>query len=105
MAVRETLGALILTCAFCPALAQQTQQAAHAPGSPAPQTLAASEQPANVLAAQIRLQGFACDKPLGAKQDVKRSRPDHAVWVLRCSNATYRVSRFPDMAATVIPVR
>jgi hypothetical protein len=27
------------------------------------------------------------------------------VWVLKCSNATYRVSRFPDMAAKVEPLR
>ncbi|MFQ3456432.1 hypothetical protein PMN64_24425 [Bradyrhizobium sp. UFLA01-814] len=62
------------------------------------------ETPQNVLAAQIRLQGFACDKALGATRDVKRSRPDRDVWVLKCSNATYRVSRAPDMAATVEPL-
>ena len=62
------------------------------------------ETPQNMLAAQIRLQGFACDKALGATQDVKRSRPDHDVWVLKCSNATYRVSRPPDMAAKVEPL-
>jgi hypothetical protein len=66
---------------------------------------AAGEAPQNVLAAQIRLQGFACDKSLGAVQDRKRSKPDHPVWVLKCSNATYRVSRFPDMAAKVEPLR
>ncbi len=57
------------------------------------------------LAAQIRLQGFACDKPLGAVQDKKRSRPDHGVWTLKCSNATYRVSRAPDLAAKVEPLK
>lgn len=66
---------------------------------------AAGEAPQNVLAAQIRLQGFACEKSLGAVQDRKRSKPDHPVWVLKCSNATYRVSRFPDMAAKVEPLR
>jgi len=66
---------------------------------------AVTETPKGTLAAQIRMQGFVCDKPLGAVRDKKRSRPDHAVWVLRCSNATYRVSRAPDMAATVEPVR
>ena len=67
-------------------------------GSPAQ---AAGEAPKDVLAAQIRLQGVACDKPLSAVRDAKRSKPDHAVWVLKCSNATYRVSRIPDMAAKV----
>jgi len=71
-------------------------------GSPA---RAAGETPQDVLAAQIRLQGYACDKSLGAVRDRKRSKPDHAVWVLRCSNATYRVSRFPDMAAKVEPLQ
>ena len=63
------------------------------------------ETPGDMLAAQIRLQGFVCDKALGAHQDSKRSRPDHAVWVLKCSNASYRVSRAPDMAARVEPLQ
>lgn len=62
---------------------------------------AAEETPQGMLAAQIRMQGFACDKPLSAVKDAKRSKPDHGVWVLKCSNATYRISRFPDMAAKV----
>jgi hypothetical protein len=71
-------------------------------GSPA---RAAGETPQDVLAAQIRLQGYACDKSLGAVRDRKRSKPDHPVWVLRCSNATYRIGRFPDMAAKVERLR
>jgi hypothetical protein len=66
---------------------------------------AAAETPQSMLSAQIRTQGFACDKALGATRDKRRSRPDHEVWVLRCSNATYRVSRAPDMAARVEPLR
>ncbi|MBR0782539.1 hypothetical protein [Bradyrhizobium iriomotense] len=58
-----------------------------------------------MLAAQIRSQGFTCDKPLGATKDAARSRADHGVWVLRCSNASYRVSRWPDMPAKVEPLR
>lgn len=63
------------------------------------------ETPQDVIAAQIRLQGFSCDKPLGAKRDAKRSRADRAVWILKCSNATYRVTRAPDMAANVEQLR
>ena len=66
---------------------------------------AAEESIQGMLAAQIRSQGFVCDKPLGATKDAKRSRPDHIVWVLKCSNASYRVGRAPDMAATVEPLR
>lgn len=66
---------------------------------------AAQENVQSMLAAQIRLQGFVCDKAIGATKDAKRSRPDYAVWVLNCGNARYRVSRAPDMAAKVEPLR
>ena len=66
---------------------------------------AKAETVPDILAAQIRIQGYACDKAVSAVQDKKRSRPDHDVWVLKCSNATYRVSRFPDMAAKVETLR
>lgn len=82
------LTACILLAGFSPSRAQS-----------------AGEMPQDVLAAQIRMQGFVCDKPLGAAKDTKRSKPDHAVWILRCGNATYRVSRAPDMAAKVEPLR
>jgi hypothetical protein len=71
-------------------------------GSPAQ---AAGDSPRDVLAAQIRIQGVACDKPLSAVRDVKRSRPDYAVWILKCSNAIYRIGRAPDMAAQVEQLR
>jgi hypothetical protein len=64
----------------------------------------AAERPQTMLSAQIRTQGFTCDKALGATRDKKRSRPDRAVWVLKCTNATYRVTRTPDMAAKVEPL-
>ena len=66
-----------------------------------PSVEAAEETPKDMLAAQIRLQGVACAKPLSAVKDAKRSKPDHEVWVLKCSNATYRISRAPDMAAKI----
>jgi hypothetical protein len=66
---------------------------------------AAGETPKDVLAAQIRMQGVACDKSLRAARDAKRSKPDHAVWILKCGNAAYRISRFPDMAAQVEQLR
>jgi hypothetical protein len=53
------------------------------------------------LAAQIRTQGFACDNPLEATRDAKLSKPNYAVWVLKCENATYRISRYPNLAAKV----
>jgi hypothetical protein len=62
---------------------------------------AAGESPKDVIAAQIRIQGFACDHALRAVLDKRRSKPDHEVWVLKCDNATYRYSRYPDLAAKV----
>ena len=66
-----------------------------------PVARAAGESPMDVIAAQIRLQGFACDHPTKAVLDKKKSRADHEVWVLTCENATYRFSRYPDMGAKV----
>jgi hypothetical protein len=66
---------------------------------------AAGETLQGMLATQIRMQGVACDKSLSAVRDAKRSKPDHGVWVLKCSNATYRISRIPDMAAKVERLR
>jgi hypothetical protein len=57
------------------------------------------------IAAQVRIQGFACDQPIRAVLDKRRSRADHEVWVLTCKNATYRFSRYPDMAAKVEALR
>jgi hypothetical protein len=65
----------------------------------------AQETVQSMLAAQVRTQGFVCDKALGAAKDTKRSKPDRPVYVLKCSNANYRVSRVPDMAAKVEVVR
>jgi hypothetical protein len=62
---------------------------------------AAGEAPKDTIAAQIRMQGFACDKPQSAVKDAKRSKPDEAVWVLKCGNAAYRIRLIPDMAAKV----
>jgi hypothetical protein len=56
---------------------------------------------ASVLAAQIRSQGFACDVAQKATRDAKLSKPDYEVWVLTCKNATYRIGRYPDLAAKV----
>jgi hypothetical protein len=55
----------------------------------------------NVLAAQLRDQGYACDQPQSAERDVQASTPDEAVWVVQCENAKYRMRLVPDMAAKV----
>ena len=66
---------------------------------------AAGEAPKDVLAAQVRTQGVTCDNPQRAVRDAKRSKPDYEVWILTCQNATYRVSRYPDLAAKIVRLR
>src|SRR5262249_9640584 len=61
----------------------------------------AEEAPAESLAAQLRRQGHRCEGPVGAERDAGRSKPDEAVWVVRCANATYRMRLVPHMAAQV----
>jgi len=63
--------------------------------------VAQPEMPADSIAAQIRLQGHRCEAPLSATRNTELSRPNEAVWVLKCANATYRVRLMPNMAAGV----
>jgi hypothetical protein len=60
-----------------------------------------AQTPADDVAAQVRAQGYQCDQPVTAKRDVRLSRPDSAVWILKCHNVTFRVRLDPDMAAHV----
>jgi hypothetical protein len=70
-------------------------------GPTLPPAHAAEETPAETLAIQIRKQGYPCEKPVSAERDAERSKPDEAVWVLKCGNARYRMRLIPDMAAKV----
>src|SRR5262249_46633855 len=46
---------------------------------------------AEIVAAQIRTQGYACAEPVAAERDRAASVPNETVWVLSCGNARYRV--------------
>jgi len=59
------------------------------------------EVPAEVIAVQIRRQGFACKLPVSAKHDTENSTPGEAAWLLQCATEKYRVRLIPDMAAKV----
>ena len=59
------------------------------------------EDPTDIIAAQIRAQGYACDNPKGAKRDPDLSQGEDTGWILDCGDATYKVKLVPDMAATV----
>ena len=64
-------------------------------------TASAQEDPTNIVADQIRAQGYKCDSPHSAKRDAQASKPDEAVWVLQCESGSYRVRLVPDMAAKI----
>ena len=61
----------------------------------------AQEAPKEVVASQIRSQGYGCDSPQNAKRDVAASKAHEVVWMLDCQNASYRVTFIPNMAAKV----
>jgi hypothetical protein len=61
----------------------------------------AQEDPTNIVADQIRAQGYQCDSPQSATRDAQASKPDEAVWILQCESGSYRVRLIPDMAAKV----
>jgi hypothetical protein len=64
--------------------------------------VSAQEATKDDLAAQIRQQGYRCHKAINAHRDRARSRPDEAVWTLKCDKGdVYRLRLIPDMAARV----
>jgi hypothetical protein len=65
----------------------------------------AQESPKDIIAAHIRMQGYACEKPISAERDQSLSMPNEAVWLLKCENHSYQVRLIPDMAAKVSPVK
>jgi hypothetical protein len=60
-----------------------------------------AQTPTDDVAAQVRAQGYRCDQPVSAKREVRLSKPDSAVWILKCNKVTFRVRLDPDMAARV----
>ena len=50
------------------------------------------------------MQGFACENPVSAEHDRGSSKPNEAVWLLKCEKHSYRVRLVPDMAANVTPM-
>jgi hypothetical protein len=65
------------------------------------QSAFAQDTAKGLLAIQARSQGYVCNSPVSAKRDKKLSRPDAAVWILRCEHNSYKMRLTPDMAARV----
>jgi hypothetical protein len=61
----------------------------------------AQQEAKDIIAAQIRSQGYACDHPARATRDAAASKPYGVVWRLTCENSTYRVTLVPNLAAKV----
>ena len=59
------------------------------------------ENAAQIIAVQIRKQGYKCGKAKNAKRDTKASKPNVPVWILSCDNARYRVHVFGNLADKV----
>jgi ribosomal protein S12 len=55
----------------------------------------------DIIAVQIRKQGFECKNPESATRDPAASKPDDAAWILTCEGVTYKVVLVPNMAAKV----
>ncbi|AHB48441.1 hypothetical protein W911_08605 [Hyphomicrobium nitrativorans NL23] len=55
----------------------------------------------DVIAVQLRKQGFECKNPESAEREKHDSKPDEAVWLLTCEGARYKVQLIPKMAAKV----
>ena len=55
------------------------------------------ETPAEIIAVQIRKQGYTCGKAEKAERDVEASKPNVPVWILTCDNARYRVHVFGNL--------
>lgn len=62
--------------------------------------IAAEPAPKNIIAAQIRKQGFTCNKALGARPDSTHPKKSGG-WVLTCRDATYHIHLVPHRAAEV----
>ena len=52
-----------------------------------------------LVAVQVRQQGFACAEPVSAKRDLYVDT--NVVWTLTCADGRYRVRLIPDQAADV----
>ncbi len=59
------------------------------------------ETDAEIIAVQIRKQGYKCGKAEKAERDVEASKPNVPVWILTCDNARYRVHVFGGLADKV----
>lgn len=61
---------------------------------------AGDEVPKEIIAVQLRKQGFPCTNPESATRSADQ-KTDDQVWILKCEEARYRVMLVPKQAAKV----
>jgi hypothetical protein len=59
---------------------------------------------AAIVADQVRIQGFPCQRPVTAVRLDAESVPNETAYLLKCGAVTYRVLLIPDQAARVAKV-
>jgi hypothetical protein len=69
------------------------------------QSVSAQERSKDLLAFQVRAQGYPCNQAVSATRDKKRSGPVVSVWVLQCDRNSYRMTLGQDLAARVQPLK
>jgi hypothetical protein len=77
------------------AVAATTQVALPASSQAQPET------PTEIIASQLRRQGFPCTSPKPAVQDRKHSMPNATIWRVQCDEGSYRITLVPNLAARV----
>jgi hypothetical protein len=55
----------------------------------------------DIIATQIRSQGYRCNHPNTIARDGDASKPDEYAWRLQCGQGSYLVRLIPHMAAKV----
>jgi hypothetical protein len=70
---------------------------------PTAATALADDQSATleIVADQVRSQGFACSNPVSADKVEAESKPDLMVYVLTCESVKYHVRLVPNEAAQI----
>jgi hypothetical protein len=66
--------------------------------------ISAAEDPEtarDIIATQIRSQGYRCNHPETAARDADASKPDEFAWRLQCGQGSYLVRLIPHIAARV----
>jgi len=61
----------------------------------------AKEVSKDIIAVQLRRQGYECENPVSAERDPAASKPDEAAWILTCEGVAYKVELVPNQAAKV----